>query len=324
MPKGNGKRNKISKENLAFRAEKLHQLLLVNKTGNYSSGVLKLLAFIIITAGKNTVKVDYEDTWIKENFKIMNFRRCLGFLKQKDILISLISKEGFYKFNTRMIGKLLDKKLGIGAIKELDAHFQEQFEIQKGIRQAKIREKEDEFLQDVTEDDNKKGNTKSFIAGTARRVKGRKVRKDSTELYGEYRTNPSENPKLQTWQDREIDNWRSIDFLGYYICLYKEETGFENISLQNDQAYTKVKLQIKKLLDNWFRGKKKQLKKYIEWAVNYFVKSKGEDYAPSINTILNPYKTWPYDLFIKKKKKKKGTEEDKWADSSSWKKDKKK
>ena len=39
-------------------------------------------------------------------------------------------------------------------------------------------------------------------------------RKDSTELYGHYNFNPSENPKLNSWRSREIENWRTIDFLG--------------------------------------------------------------------------------------------------------------
>jgi len=147
------------------------------------------------------------------------------------------------------------------------------------------------------------------------------LRKDSTELYGQFKFNPSENPKLCSWKSREIEKWRSIDFLGYYICLYKEETELENISLQNDQAYSKVKHMIRDMLKRWFNGNKKMMYDYLKWSVHYFTHEMDGRYSPSIGTLLNPYKQthWVYDLFVKNKSKKgKRSKDNKWASEKTW------
>lgn len=153
--------------------------------------------------------------------------------------------------------------------------------------------------------------------------RGKVIRKDSTELYGQFKFNPSENPKLSAWQKREVGKWRSIDFLGYYICLYKRITGFENIMLQNDKVYLKVKKLIRLMLKEWFNQDRELMKKYIAWGIYHFTHNMNERYAPSIGILLNPYNQtrWIYDLFIKTmtSKKKKGRRTDlEWSSYEAW------
>lgn len=311
---------KENHEELCFLVDNIFQVLQRNKVGNYSVLALKLLAYIIVIAGrKNTVFIDFENRWINENFKIMNFKRCLGFLKQKDIVQTLVSKDNYYKFNNKLISNLIDKNMKISMFWELRTHLEEQFAIEYKKKMNKRKQSEEELLEEITEEEIQQGSTKAFIVGNIKNKKGRKIRKDSTELYGKFNLNPSENPKLQSWKTRKVEDFRAIDYLGYYICCYKEETGYENISLQNDQAYTKAKLQITKILDKWFGKDKEKLKQYIAWAVNYFTHSRKDNFTPSIDVILNPYKIWPFEIWQKQHAKKNGLPESKWAKADSWK-----
>lgn len=317
------------------------QILFRNKVGNYTMAPMKLIAYIIVKFGEeHTVELSFSDNWINENFTKVQFHRSVSFLKLKDVLQRKGKNEDVYKVNFRYLSNIVSEELDVDALLEINSFFKrrkKKLKVKKlKTSGAKANSKVNQTIRhnvysnkDIANSNSNKetlmpkaGTTLSFMSKVkTRKKRKKKIRKDSTEMYGQFKFNPSENPKLQSWQDREIDEWRSIDFLGYYICLYKEATGFENITLQNDQAYSKVKKMIRAMLRDWFNDKKDLMQKYLKWSVQYFTHEMDGRYSPSIETLLNPYKQtrWVYDLFVKNQSKKgKRSKDNKWASDKNW------
>jgi len=366
-----------------FTIDRLEELLIFNKTGNYSSNLMRLLAYIIIKFnGSKSIQLWYqEDRWLKRNFFKTKFNRCLGFLKQKDIIQTIFSRKKTYRINYRLLGELITNDLDIDILLEIKEHYEEMFDfLAERRKNTKLIKLQDEKLSESERKSVKEKGVNSFSFLTPKhsnslinnniianrdkggiykggkgdvklkkikKIKGiesgsdfrketrkregfykgsnknKKLRKDSTVLYGEYRRNPSENPKLNSWRNRNIRDWRPIEFLGYYIYLYREEVGRENVAMQDDQTYIKFKNAIRKILRNWFDNDRKEMKEYLEWAVYYFTNEMDERYMPSVNLIFDLYGkvSWVFDTYIgtKVKRKKKKRKDSDWASNDKWK-----
>ncbi len=311
------------KQEISYRVSELEQVLYRNKTANYTRELMRLLAYlIVVSGGKGIVQIEAEDEWVVENFpKTVTFKRGIAFLKSKDVLQAVLTKHGFYKFNNRFLKNIIAPEITIDALVEIDKYLKKKFKEGDVTRKKarKIYKKKKKQEAEVHGGLSSLQLVNKASERTLSKSSTRRLRRDSTELYGQFRTNPSENPKLNIWRERDIEKWRMIDFLGYYIHRYKEETQYENISFLNDQAYIKAKNCIKKIFDDWFGGKRIKLAEYIEWAVKYLTDSDFGGDMPSIDKAFPyPAKNGLYHKFAKANKKKK-KKDSAWADSSRWK-----
>lgn len=333
----------------------IEEILFRNKTGNYTIHPMRLIAYIVVRFGKETsVQFTWkEDEWLRDNFTKVQFQRSLGFLKEKDLLQRLVTrKEPAYKVNFQFLSRIVAESLDIDALLEIRRFF---IRRKKKLKQKKLKESSANFglirnsrpnkttattasklnsehcnsvesVQDksvLREKCRRRGADTISLANELKKRGKRKprVRKDSIKQYEAFKFNPSENPKLNVWRNREVEAWRSIDFLGFYICLYKRETGFENISLQDFQAYTKVKRMVRFMLQHWFNNDRNIMRRYIEWSVSHFTHEMDGRYSPSIETLLNPYRKtrWVYDMFVKNQSKKgKRKKDSDWASDDKW------
>jgi len=301
---------------MKYRVSVLHNALNLNKTKNLAIDAIKLLAFLVIVSKKkNTIILDYKtDSWLSQNFTEKRFEKCLAIFKIFDIIMLLNYDEHIFKVNWSCLKKVISRKLFIKDLIEIDDYAIKKY---KGIA------KKEKFKQGDTNLDN----ASSDFLQAAQRIRKLKSPKrlDSRDSFEKFKFNPSENPKLRTWKSRDVTQWRSIDFLGYYFSCYKDATGYENVSFQTEQTYIKVKNSIRDLLRDWFHDDKATYKKYIEWVVSYLHNSDWKGHNCGVVQVF-PYKAKTYilDSFVKENGKKtivKGTRrkvDNELADNKSW------
>ena len=84
--------------------------------------------------------------------------------------------------------------------------------------------------------------------------------KENKEKYFKF---PSENPKYMAWEQKDINDWKPIDFAGYYLSKYKlkfkyEDKVFSASALKSNNCATE---KILKVINN----DKQDLRSYIDW-----------------------------------------------------------
>ena len=98
---------------------------------------------------------------------------------------------------------------------------------------------------------------------------------------------PSENPKYTAWEQKDIDDWKAIDFAGYYLSKYKlkfkyEDKVFSASALKSNNCATE---KILKVINN----DKQDLRSYIDW---FFEELENElEFITDIGyakTVMNP------------------------------------
>ena len=302
-----------------YRIEAVTKLIHINRKEEFSNDILKLLAYLfLITKKKKTVRIIHGDCeWLTRYYNEKRFKKHLAFLKNYGIIFPLNYDDGLFKVNLKCLNKFVFNVTAtdLSAVDDLAIEQHETTErVNKRNRKAKLKK-------DLKA--NKNGFTATeFLHASTNKQKNKYV---DTWTSSEHISAPSENPKLQSWKDRAVDTWRSIDFLGYYFHCYKAETGYENAGIKKRKQFEGAKNSIRSLLDEWFDGDRAMFKEYIKWALEYLNESDWEGHDCGVSWVF-PYhvRMSVYEKFIKSKTKrvrgKKGRRklDNHYADNKNW------
>jgi hypothetical protein len=142
-----------------------------------------------------------------------------------------------------------------------------------------------------------------------------------------YKNTPSKRPEFKRWQGRrEVENWNSSDFLGYYLNKFVEIIGEEDADFKraNTYKFTKEKQYLNQCLKTHFNEDKEKFKEYINFIVEWWMSEDSfVDGLPTIWSVFTSKKGTFVKKFIAEKlvPKKKGKRKDvdnQFAGKSAW------
>ncbi|MDF2615488.1 MAG: hypothetical protein K0Q47_143 [Sedimentibacter sp.] len=141
------------------------------------------------------------------------------------------------------------------------------------------------------------------------------------------RSAPSKYPSLTHWKNKEIDKWISNDFIGFYLFVYNEVVGEEDITFAGrkaDDTMGKEKGCLNRCLKNFFLENNNEMKNYIEYIIRWWISPDSfPDSLPSFWSIFGTngtfVKQYRSTKIIKKKSLKSRKEIDNhYADKQAW------
>lgn len=142
------------------------------------------------------------------------------------------------------------------------------------------------------------------------------------------RSAPSKYPSLIHWKNKDINEWISNDFLGFYLFVYNENVGEEDvlfIGRTANDVMGKEKGNISRCLKTFFSEDKLELKNYIEYIVKWWISPESfPDSLPSFWSIFGTngtfVKQYRASKLVKKKKVLKNRKEvdNHYADKQNW------
>lgn len=145
------------------------------------------------------------------------------------------------------------------------------------------------------------------------------------EISISYKNIPSKRGIFRKWKEKEITNWSSQDFLGYFLQKHVDILNEECIDFKRANSYTFVpeKKKVKDCLEFVFSGDKEKFKDYIDFILPWWTSSDSwvDDY-PKFASIFTQKSTF-YSVFVsfKNTKPKKMTRQqldNHFASSEAW------
>lgn len=171
----------------------------------------------------------------------------------------------------------------------------------------------------VKDPESKRNNLLSFIEADKKEV----TVKDKSVSY---KDTPSKRSNFRRWKKiDDFSKWKSDDFIGYYLHLFKEAVGEEDPDFKraNSYKFMKEKNCINNCLKTHFNGDREKFKEYIDFIIPWWMSPDSfPDSVPSIWGVFTSNKGTFVKKFVSEKLMPKAVKrkdaDNKFASSDAW------
>jgi hypothetical protein len=111
-----------------------------------------------------------------------------------------------------------------------------------------------------------------------------------------YQTIPSKRPEFRRWRTKDVEKWKSTDFIGYFLHNYLEIVGEECIDLKrtNKYLFAPEKSMVKRCFELVFNEDPILFKEYIEFIIPWWVSDGSwvSEKIPKFNSVFTQKSTF--------------------------------
>jgi hypothetical protein len=150
--------------------------------------------------------------------------------------------------------------------------------------------------------------------------------KEPREKAINYQSIPSKRPEFRRWKRKDIEQWKSTDFIGYFLYKYLETVGEECIDLKrtNKYLFAPEKSTVKRCFEVVFNSDTVAFRDYIDFIIPWWVSDESwvSEKIPKFNSVFTQkstfYSTFKTSKTVKPKGKSRKELDNHYASSDAW------